>query len=334
MQGSPLGHPAGPAAARTVVQASPLGHPAGPAAARTVVQGSPRGQPLAPTGCPRPAWVPTSGLQEAAQPHRSPASPRPHPGRQGASSRRSGPTLGPQSPGENKHTHTHTHTTQPSASFLAARPVVRTAGKGRGGRRRPHQGHAEPPLPQPGPQHPGLTHILVGAGHVGCSAETKAPGPSLGRGAGQRPPAATPGGGHAEAGSLHLRRPPPPRSTGWLPSPHPGSAAGHPASHRLVRKEASPHSPDQGPQPLLTVILEKIRLRSPPVSASRPSPTPSRRPNLPHTGLSAQRPSPSSGCGPPPLSAPALALSVDTVIRSPCIFLPGTPPPGSPPHTC
>ena len=34
-----------------------------------------------------------------------------------------------------------------------------------------------------------------------------------------------------------------------LPSPYPGSAAGHPASHRLVRKEATPHSPDQGPQP-------------------------------------------------------------------------------------
>lgn len=292
------------------------------------MQGSLRGQPLAPTGCPRPASVPTS-RPPGGRP--VPLQPPPLPGLSPWQSRRwrpeAGPYPGPPEP-RRKQTHIHTHTTQPSASFLPARPVVRTADKGRGGRRRPHQGHAEPPAALgPARGAPALFTSWRGQGTWGAKQRPRPPGPSLGQGRG--PPAATPGGRHTEAGSLHLQRPPPPGALD-CPVPTPRKRRRTPSKSQA----GPPTARTRVPSPLLTVILEKIRQRSPPTSASRPSPTPSRRPNLPHTGLSAQVPGPSSGCGPPPLSAPALALSVDTVIRSPCVFLPGTPPPGSPPHTC
>ena len=212
------------------------------------MRGSPRGQPLAPTSCPRPASVPASRPPGGPPaPLQTPASPRPLTlAVKVLAARGRALPRGPRAQAK-----TNTHTTQPSASFLPARPVVRTAGKGRGGRRRPHQGHAEPPA-APGPARgPSLSFTSWrGQGTQGCSTETKAlraqPG---GGGRGRGPAAATPGGGRR--GWVSPPAAPPPAAGPLACScPHSQEAPRNTTEVRgLVCREATPQ-PRTGPPAL------------------------------------------------------------------------------------
>lgn len=203
---------------------------------------------------------------------------------------------------------------------------------GGGGRARatrsPQLPWAQPTAP-PSRSHPG------GGGHAGVQRRDQdPPGPAWGWGAGAEDPQLP----HPAVGTLRLGlstcAPPAPQEHLTVPVPTPRKHRGTPRKAGAWCAGKPPHSPEQGPQPSADGYLGKD---SPEVSTrhcqqAQPH-LPPADPSCPTQASAPSTPAPSSWCGPPPLSVPALALGVDTIIHSPCVFLPGTPAPGSPPHT-
>ena len=184
------------------------------------------------------------------------------------------------------------------------------------------------PAAPPSRSHPGR-----GRARRGAAQRPRPSGPSLGVGAGAEDPQLPHPAAGAEAGSLHLQPPHPPQDHLPVPVPTPRKHRGTPRKSGAWCAGKPPHSPEQGPQPFADRYLGKD---SPEVSTrhcqqAQPH-LPPADPACPTQASAPSTPAPSSWCGPPPLSVPALALGVDTIIHSPCVFLPGTPPPGSPPH--